>query len=74
MPHHCFVVLLYKQPTELCFNETKITNKQGKERTKFSIKKFAEKYTFGKPYAGTFFEADYDDTVPEIWKSLGYKL
>lgn len=40
-------------------------------RAKFSIAKFALKYNLGNPVAGNFYEAQYDDYVPLLYKQLG---
>lgn len=69
---HRYVFLLYKQPEKIEFQETKITNKEGKGRGKFDAKKFAEKYKLGEPIAANFFQAQYDDSVPELHKQLGF--
>jgi hypothetical protein len=39
-------------------------------RPKFSIKAFAQKYNLGKPVAGNFFQAKYDDYVPTVHAQL----
>ncbi|XP_036325215.1 protein D3-like [Rhagoletis pomonella] len=69
---HRYVFLLYKQPKKLEFNEARLTNKSANGREKFSTKKFAEKYGLGVPVAGNFFQAQYDDYVPELYKQLGF--
>ncbi|XP_018356916.1 PREDICTED: protein D2-like isoform X2 [Trachymyrmex septentrionalis] len=68
---HRYVFLLYKQPKELTFNENYLSNKSSKDRAKFSISKFAEKYKLGDPIAGNMFQAQYDDYVPILYKQLG---
>ncbi|KXJ73983.1 hypothetical protein RP20_CCG014609 [Aedes albopictus] len=40
-------------------------------RGKFSIQKFSEKYQLGIPVAGNFFQAQYDDYVPKLYRQLG---
>lgn len=40
-------------------------------RDAFSTKKFAEKYKLGVPVAGNFYRAQFDDYVPQLYKSLG---
>ena len=37
----------------------------------FKIHKFAEKYGLGAPIAGNFYQAEYDDYVPLLYKQLG---
>ncbi|KAK4871574.1 hypothetical protein RN001_015698 [Aquatica leii] len=68
---HRYVFLVYKQPKQLTFDEPRLTNRSGDNRAKFSIKKFAEKYKLGNPIAGNFYQAEYDDYVPILYKQLG---
>ncbi|XP_044003175.1 phosphatidylethanolamine-binding protein homolog F40A3.3-like isoform X2 [Aphidius gifuensis] len=68
---HRYVFLLYKQPGKLIFNETRLTNRSGDGRAKFSIKSFAEKYKLGDPIAGNMYQAEWDDYVPILYKQLG---
>ena len=69
---HRYVYLLYKQPAKINFTEPKITNKSAENRPNFSTKKFAEKYNLGKPIAGNFYQASFDDYVPILHKQLGF--
>lgn len=68
---HRYVFLVYKQPGKLEFDEPKLTNTSGDNRALFSIFKFAEKYKLGEPVAGNFYQAEYDDYVPILYKQLG---
>ncbi|KAF5286221.1 hypothetical protein FQR65_LT02233 [Abscondita terminalis] len=68
---HRYVFLIYKQPDALTFDEKRLTNRSGDNRGKFSIRKFAEKYKLGNPIAGNFYQAEYDDYVPKLYKQLG---
>lgn len=68
---HRYVFLLYKQPRKLTFDETRLTNKSGNGRAMFSTKKFASKYGLGDPIAGNFFQAQWDEYVPTLYKQLG---
>ncbi|XP_023020256.1 protein D2 [Leptinotarsa decemlineata] len=70
---HRYIFLLYKQPSKMHFNETKLTNQYWKGREKFSMRKFALKYKLGVPYAGNYFEAEYDEYVDELHKQLKLK-
>lgn len=45
--------------------------RSGDKRGGFSIRKFAEKYKLGDPIAGNFYQAQYDDYVPILYKQLG---
>ena len=42
-----------------------------KQRSRFSIKKFAKKYNLEGPIAGNFMRVKYDDYVPTAHKQLG---
>ncbi|XP_053953396.1 protein D2-like [Anastrepha ludens] len=68
---HRYVFLLFQQAKKLEFTETRATNKSMEGRQKFSTKNFVEKYGLGVPVAGNFFQAQYDDSVPELYKQLG---
>ncbi|KAK0161232.1 hypothetical protein PV327_009726 [Microctonus hyperodae] len=68
---HRYVFLLYKQPGKLLFDETRLTNRSGDGRGKFSIKKFAAKYNLGDPISGNMYQAAWDDYVPILYKQLG---
>lgn len=66
-----YVFLVYRQPQKLTFDEPHKSNRDG-SRGNFSAKKFADKYKLGQPIAGNFFQAQYDDSVPETHKQLGF--
>ncbi|KAJ8923657.1 hypothetical protein NQ315_010237 [Exocentrus adspersus] len=68
---HRYVFLIYKQNGKLNFDEKRLTNRSGDNRGCFSIRKFAEKYKLGQPIAGNFYQAEYDDYVPILYKQLG---
>lgn len=68
---HRYVLLVYKQPFKLSFNEPFISNRDGNSRGNFSAKNFAYKYKLGDPVAGNFYVAQYDDFVPVAQKQLG---
>ncbi|XP_045503215.1 protein D2-like isoform X1 [Colias croceus] len=68
---HRYVFLVYKQPGKLSFDEPRLPNTSGDKRGGFSIAKFAEKYKLGDPIAGNFYQAEYDDYVPILYKQLG---
>jgi hypothetical protein len=75
LPHflpglHRYVFLIYEQPGKINFTEKRLTNRSGDNRGKFSIRKFAEKYNLGQPIAGNFFQAEWDDYVPKLYKQL----
>ncbi|XP_001851387.2 protein D3 [Culex quinquefasciatus] len=68
---HRYVFLVYKQNGKLSFDEPRLTNRSGDNRGGFSIAKFAEKYKLGNPVAGNFYQAQWDDYVPILYKQLG---
>lgn len=69
---HRYVFLIYKQPTgKITFDEKRLPNNCGDDRGGFKIAKFAEKYNLGAPVAGNFYQAEFDDYVPELYKQLG---
>ncbi|XP_050667757.1 protein D2-like isoform X2 [Leptidea sinapis] len=68
---HRYVFLVYKQPGKLTFDEPRLTNTSADNRGGFSIAKFAKKYNLGDPIAGNFYQAQYDDYVPQLYKQLG---
>lgn len=70
---HRYVFLVYRQPAggPIKFDEPRLTNRSGDHRGGFSIAKFAQKYKLGDPIAGNFYQAEYDDYVPELYKQLG---
>ncbi|KAK7571218.1 hypothetical protein V9T40_014822 [Parthenolecanium corni] len=68
---HRYVFLVYKQPGILTFDEPRLTNRSADNRAKFKIADFAKKYNLGNPIAGNFYQAQYDDYVPKLYKQLG---
>lgn len=68
---HRYVFLIYKQSGKLSFDEPRLTNTSGDNRGCFKIQKFVEKYNLGTPVAGNFYQAEYDDYVPILYKQLG---
>jgi len=68
---HRYIFLIYKQPSKLTFDEKRLTNTSGDNRGGFKIAEFAKKYDLGNPIAGNFYQAKWDDYVPELYKQLG---
>jgi len=68
---HRYVFLVYEQKCKLKFDEQRLPNNSGDGRGGFKIAKFAEKYNLGDPVAGNFYQAEYDDYVPILYKQLG---
>jgi phosphatidylethanolamine-binding protein (PEBP) family uncharacterized protein len=67
---HRYVFLVYEQPSQLTFDEKKLTNRSGDGRGKFSARNFAKKHNLGAPVAGNFFQAEWDDYVPKLYEKL----
>lgn len=68
---HRYVFLVYKQEGKISCDEKKLTNNSGAGRVKYSVAAFAQKYNLGNPVAGNFYQAEYDDYVPILYKQLG---
>ncbi|KAI4492287.1 hypothetical protein M0802_009868 [Mischocyttarus mexicanus] len=69
---HRYVFLLYKQNQgAITFDERRLSNRDGRFRSRFSTKKFVEKYNLEGPIAGNFMRVEYDDNVPSYHKRLG---
>lgn len=67
---HRYVFLVFKQPSELNFDEKILSNRSGEGRGNFSIRNFAKKYNLGNPIAGNFYQAQWDDYVPKLYEQL----
>ncbi|EDV99116.1 GH13213 [Drosophila grimshawi] len=68
---HRYVFLVYEQRRKLDFDEKRLPNNSGDGRGGFKIATFAKKYALGDPIAGNFYQAEYDDYVPILYKQLG---
>lgn len=68
---HRYVFLVYKQSGKLTFDEKRLPNNSGNGRGGFKIAAFAKKYNLGDPVAGNFYQAEFDDYVPILYKKLG---
>lgn len=68
---HRYVFVIYKQPGKIDFKEQRLSNTSGQKRGEFSVKKFADKYNLGQPIAGNFYQAQWDNYVPTLYKQLG---
>ncbi|KAF7995061.1 hypothetical protein HCN44_004533 [Aphidius gifuensis] len=68
---HRYVFLLYKQNQgAITFTERRLGT-HDKSRSRFSIKKFADKYNLEGPIAGNYFLAQYDTQVDAIRRQIG---
>ncbi|XP_049529582.1 protein D3-like [Anopheles darlingi] len=66
---HRYVFLVYQQPGNLTFDET-VLSSRNPNRGKWSPEDFAIKYELRDPIAGNFYQAQYDDYVPELYASF----
>ncbi|XP_053681097.1 protein D3-like [Anopheles nili] len=66
---HRYVFLVYKQPGRVAFNET-ILSSRNPNRGKWSLAQFTSTYQLGNPIAGNFYQAQYDDYVPELYATF----
>lgn len=42
-------------------------------RANFFVRKFSERYELGNPFAGNFYQAQYDENVPKFRESMRKK-
>uniref|UniRef100_A0A0N4Z6M9 Phosphatidylethanolamine-binding protein n=1 Tax=Parastrongyloides trichosuri TaxID=131310 RepID=A0A0N4Z6M9_PARTI len=69
---HRYVYLVYKQQGKITDKEHGLLkNTSGAGRGGFKIEQFANKHKLEGPIAGNFYEAEWDDYVPELYKQLG---
>ena len=62
---------MYKQQKKEDFSgEPHLTPFSTKGRTNHKAVAFASKYKMEGPVAGTFFQAEWDDSVPELYKQF----
>ncbi|KAL3863639.1 hypothetical protein ACJMK2_005388 [Sinanodonta woodiana] len=73
---HRYVFLLYKQTKgKMSFKDLpKLTNQNGDRRAKNKVREFVKKYALEENLvAGNFFQAEYDDYVPQLHSQLAGK-
>uniref|UniRef100_A0A915BK82 Phosphatidylethanolamine-binding protein n=2 Tax=Parascaris univalens TaxID=6257 RepID=A0A915BK82_PARUN len=69
---HRYVYLVYKQSGKISDPEHgHLPGNSGEKRGGFKAAAFAKKHNLGDPVAGNFYQAEYDDYVPEVYKKLG---
>ncbi|KHJ93726.1 phosphatidylethanolamine-binding protein [Oesophagostomum dentatum] len=69
---HRYVFLVYKQPGRITDSEHgHLTNRSGEGRGGFKTAKFVAKHKLGNPIAGNFYQAEWDNYVPTLYKQLG---
>ncbi|KAJ9580128.1 hypothetical protein L9F63_004201, partial [Diploptera punctata] len=61
---HRYIFLLYKQPGKITYDEPRISNRDTCNKERYRA--FAQKYNLGNPVAGNFYQAQYDDYVPNM--------
>nr|AAO39754.1 putative antennal carrier protein A5 [Anopheles gambiae] len=66
---HRYVFLVYKQPSRIVFNET-VLSSRNPNRGKWNPAEFVKEYELGVPVAGNFYQAQYDDYVPELYATF----
>ncbi|XP_031629633.1 protein D3-like [Contarinia nasturtii] len=68
---HRYIYLVYKQPDGFINHaEPRSSNRSAANRAKTSVSEFAQKYSFGNPEFGNFYEAQYDEYVDELHAQL----
>jgi len=71
---HRYIFLVFKQSGKQCFEGlSNLTNRSGDGRPKWKVREFAKKYTLGELVAGNFYQAEWDDYVPKLYKQLSGK-
>ncbi|TKR57511.1 hypothetical protein L596_030765 [Steinernema carpocapsae] len=71
---HRYVFVVYKQAGKLANPEYgRLKNNSTQHRNEFKTQLFAEKNGLGDPIAGNFFQAQYDDYVPQLYKQFTAK-
>lgn len=69
---HRYVFLVYKQGGKITDAEHgHLTNTSGDHRGGFKTEAFVKKHRLGSPIAGNFYQAEFDDYVPILYKQLG---
>ncbi|EDW03752.1 putative odorant-binding protein A5 [Drosophila grimshawi] len=65
-----FVALVYHQSDKLDFDEQKMELKSSVDHSNFDVEKFTQKYDMSTPCAANVFQAKWDNSVPEMLKTL----
>ena len=69
---HRYIYLIYQQKSKIQDKEHgHLTNCSADNRGGWKAQVFAQKHGLGDPVAGNFFQAEYDDYVPKLYKQLG---
>ncbi|KAK7455935.1 hypothetical protein BaRGS_00037555, partial [Batillaria attramentaria] len=67
---HRYVFLVYKQPGKKDFKLPKIPANHSKGRLKQKVRDYVSKMGLEELVAGNVFLAEYDDYMPQLYKSL----
>ncbi|KAH0500818.1 Phosphatidylethanolamine-binding protein 1 [Microtus ochrogaster] len=70
---HSYVWLVYEQDKPLNCDEPILSNRSGDHRGNFKVVAFRKKYHLGAPVAGTCYQAEWNDYVPELYAQLSAK-
>ncbi|KAM4709978.1 phosphatidylethanolamine-binding protein 1-like [Discoglossus pictus] len=68
---HRYTWLVYEQTGPLKCNEPILGDTSAEHRGQFSVSAFRKKYNLGPPVAGFCFQAEWDHSVPQVYKQLG---
>ncbi|KAM9329995.1 phosphatidylethanolamine-binding protein 1-like [Gastrophryne carolinensis] len=71
---HRYTFLVYKQPGPLQCDEPILGDTSVEKREKFKTKGFRQKHKLGRPVAGMCFQAEWDESVPDLYKQLGVSV
>ncbi|XP_034237515.1 uncharacterized protein LOC117642987 [Thrips palmi] len=71
---HRYVLLAYKQPGHIDVDQKTVPSTTFAGRPNFSARKFAASKNLGAPVAGNFFQAQWDEHVEELMKSLKHPV
>lgn len=67
---HRYVILAYKQSGKLSLSDEVLDKYTAGGRAQWKVQKFAEENKLGDPVAGNFYQAQWDDSVPELYKQF----
>ncbi|KAG9487811.1 hypothetical protein GDO78_007546 [Eleutherodactylus coqui] len=68
---HRYTWVVYEQKGPLKCDEPHIDDRTAAGREKFNVSRFRKKYGLGAPCAGVCFLAEWDETVPALYKQMG---
>ncbi|CAH2295979.1 Hypothetical predicted protein [Pelobates cultripes] len=68
---HRYTWLVYEQSCPIKCDERILGTTSAEHRGQFKIAAFRKKYKLGGPVAGICYQAEWDHTVPQLYKQLG---